>query len=271
MELKWFFPERIEDAVDLIQEQGVVPHAGGTGLLLGKIRNVKALVDLGRLDLDFFRKEGTTIELGAMMTYADTIRHIGRDSNHILVKALSHAATALLRNRITIGGSVAYFPMWSDLIGPLVALESKINIQGPNGGIYDIEDFIKNRNLRKGHLITSVFFKDFDGDAFYYRATRTEVDYPAFTVTILCSKDGNVVRDIRIVITGNTDKYLRLRELENSIKSSPPDDRSALKELVEPIEIGFTGKKLGSAEYIEHLAKVALLRGLDSLIFPPKS
>ena len=100
-----------ESMYDLLQRDGVIPHAGGTGLTAVRLRRIKGLMDLRRLPLSFFRssggEEGKSCALGAMLTYREAAEHIAKiDTSHVLVQALGGAASTPLRNRISLGGSI---------------------------------------------------------------------------------------------------------------------------------------------------------------------
>ena len=95
----------------------------------------RGLVDVGKLGLDYVRIQAGTVRLGAGTTYAGAVRGLAAfDTCHPLVQALGSAATTPLRNRITVGGSVASFPYWSDLMGPLLALEAEVELTGGGRG-----------------------------------------------------------------------------------------------------------------------------------------
>ena len=70
---------------------------------------------------------------------------------------------------------------------------------------------------------------------------------------------------MKIVIVGNTGRYSRLAQLEQAIgRASWSEIKNA--GLSQYIDVKFAGKRLGSSDYIRHLAEVALQRGLDSLM-----
>ena len=57
----------------------------------------------------------------------------------MLAASLSQAASTPLRNRITLGGSLKDFPLWSNLYAPLIAIDAKVEIKGNKSGIYSVE------------------------------------------------------------------------------------------------------------------------------------
>ena len=265
-EIKWYFPENLRAVPALLKKDGVIPHGGGTGILKGSMGSVKGLIDLTLLPLGFFRVKKGTIDIGAAQTYAEIIENMKKiDPEHILVKALSVSASTPLRNRITAGGSIAMFPPWSDLMGPLIALDAEVSLCGSREGDFNITSYVNDRHLAGGNLITGIKINRDRWTSCYYRETCVHFDYPAFTVTILLKKDGKAIVDTRIVIVGCTGRFRRLLELEESIRGRDAGE-------VEPesisgkVKIDFTGKKSLSPGYIRHLAKVQIERGLAAVL-----
>ena len=273
-ETEWFFPESLEEVPPLLAKRGVIPHGGGTGILRMKaLRDwsrgvgggpeaggVRGLIDLGRLPLRQFERLGGRVEIGSSLTFAEVAERFERD--HILARALGGCASTPLRNRITVGGSVALFPVWSDLMGPLIALEADVGLIGAERGTFPVTRYVSEPALRRGTLVTGVSFRDQVWSSFYYRDTRTRFDYAAFTVTILLKKGAGKVLDARIVIVGCKGKFSRLHELEEQVKGAPAGGAGALSYPA----LSFTGKKFMSPEYLAHCARVELERGLEALL-----
>jgi CO/xanthine dehydrogenase FAD-binding subunit len=265
-ELEWFYPENLEEVPALLGLKGALPHGGGTGILKSGISRINGLIDLARLPLKYFRDKSGKIEIGACQTYAEVVKNIRNiDPDHILVKALCGSANTPLRNRITLGGSIALYPPWSDLMGPLIALEADVSLIGKDNKNVNITDYVSNRDLVKGNLITGISFELKSRSSYYYRETRTKVDYPAFTVTVLINKTDDIVQDSRIVISGCTGRFKRLTEIEQYLngKSAGEIDTSAA---LDKMNVGFPRKKNLDPEYLRYIAEVRVERGLESLI-----
>jgi CO/xanthine dehydrogenase FAD-binding subunit len=263
-EMTWYKPTQIEEVPSLLEREGVKPHGGGTWILRGSLKNTRGLIDLSHLPLGFFRAGKSYIEIGPCITYAETAHKIEQiDPGHVLVKALRHAASTPLRNRITVGGTISVFPAWSDLMGPLLALDAEISLIGRNEGTYPVEEYVKTSNLRKNSLITSIRIRNEKWNSFYHREIRTSFDYPTFTVTILMKKAGQTVKEIRAVVVGSSGKYRRLDSTEESIRGRRTDDL-IMEEAAGLDEIRFTRKKGLDPDYTGHLFRVALERGLES-------
>jgi CO/xanthine dehydrogenase FAD-binding subunit len=265
-ELQWFFPDTIEEAVELIGRDRVIPHGGGTGILRGNLKKTSGLVDLSRLPLRYHRKRGDMVELGAYTTFADAAAYLGSlDGECILTKALGSAASTSLRNRITLGGSTALFPVWSDLVGPLIALGAEVELAGTRPGFFPVVRYVDEKTLRKGTLITGMRFRMDSWTSFYYRETRTFADHPAFTLTLLGKKEGGSFADFRALVTGCTGRYRRLVQVEEALSGVKLDSVDP-KEVVEAVDVGFAAKKFMNPDYLKHLVRVQVERGITGLV-----
>lgn len=262
-ELKWYYPRKLEEVVELLREPGVVPHGGGTGILRTGTAKLKGLIDLRGLPLHDFRASKESVEIGAARTFAEVVEDMGRlDPGSVLVQALSQAASTPLRNRITVGGSVALAPIWSDLLGPLVALGAEVSLIGAHEGYYPVADFVRDRVLHKGTLITGVRFGADRWRAHYFRAARTTFDYASFNLTVLLKKGaGGLIEDCRLVVVGNKRQFKRLEEQEKDLIGYKVGEVD-FAALATRVKVDFTPKALGSPEYIRHLFGVELERGL---------
>jgi len=264
--LKWYFPKTIKEATDLITKEKVLPHAGGTALLLRNLEKINGLVNLSDLPLYYTKKEDNTIEFGSMNTYANIISELKKiDTENILLKSLQNSADTPLRNRITIGGSIAFAPPWSDIIGALIVLDTKIILSGKNEGVFPIEEYLKNNKLKQDSLITGIRFNLSKWKTFSYRNIRTKKDMPAFHIVVMLQIENDIILESKIVITGTVNRYDRMKEIENYLKSREIDiiEFSKIEEMV---DVKFSGKRFTDPEYSRKLAGVELSRGIKKLV-----
>ncbi len=264
--LNWYFPKSMPEAVLLLQQQKGIPHAGGTGLLMGNLGRINGLIDLSRLALRYVKIENDTIAIGSMSTYADVLAALqAKAPDHILVKSLRHAAHTPLRNRITIGGSLSCFPPWSDLIGALITLDAEIILVGGPNDTIAIEDYLDNNKLQKNTLIEAVKFKLADWRTAHYRAVRTKSDLPAFTITTMLKIDNNKVTDARIIVVGTVKKYQRLLSVEEYLKNRETGKVNS-QEIISRVELKMAGRRILDPGYANYKAAVKLARGINQLI-----
>jgi len=262
-DIVWYYPESLEETSKLLSREGTIPHGGGTGILRMSMRRVRGLIELSGLGLDYYRDRGKEIHIGAACTFSEVLRHASHES--ILYKALSRSASTPLRNRITVGGSVSLFPMWSDIAGPLIALGAEVSLVGSREGRFSVEDYFNLSELRKKTLITEVILQKEDWESCYYRETRSSFDYPAFTISVLLRRRKEVIDDMRIVLVGCRGKFRRFVDIEQQVmglKVSAVDVHG----LVRGIHIDFNSKKFMSSEYLKHITGVQIGRVVAQLL-----
>jgi CO/xanthine dehydrogenase FAD-binding subunit len=266
-DIEWYFPDELEAVPGILAQEGVIPHGGGTGILWGGMTRIRGLMDLSRLDLRFCRRREGWIELGAALSYSETAAALA-DPRHLLSRTLSAAATEPLRNRISLGGSISMFPYWSDLMGPLLALEAELSILGPQSGTRPLEEYLQDRELRKNTLITSIRLPDQPWGRAYYRHTRTPTDRPAFSITVLLRRSAKRIEEVRIVVAGCSGRYRRLDEVEKTLRGSqvPSDPAELLAEATEQLDIDVPARMGFSSEYLNACATIELKRTLASAL-----
>ncbi|HDR90754.1 MAG TPA: hypothetical protein ENN75_00740 [candidate division Zixibacteria bacterium] len=250
-EIMWSYPKTIDKALEALQNKGAVPHGGGTGLLMGGLKKT-ALIDLKGLSLRFIEEESDHFKIGAMATYSDCAKYL--PSGNVVAIALSKAASTPLRNRITVGGSIAMAPIWSDIIGPMVASSGKIKLAGNDARI-PVEEYLRDSELRRNSLIEHVEVPKFDGIQYYHRETRTHFDYPMFTLSMVI--DGE---SAKVVITGVKSKFARLESIEKAITGEISADEAIAK-----LDLDFPSKMQARANYLRKVAVTEILRGLEKI------
>ncbi|MEA1986846.1 MAG: FAD binding domain-containing protein [Candidatus Marinimicrobia bacterium] len=264
--LKWYFPKAIDEATELMKKEKVLPHASGTGLLKRNLSNLNGLINLSDLELQYSKQKNDTIEFGSMNTYADIIAKLSDiDENNILVKSLQNSADTPLRNRITIGGSIAFAPPWSDIIGALIALETEIVLAGQNVGAFPIAEYLRNSKLKKNSLITGIKFKLSNWETFSHREIRTKKDMPIFHIVIMLKIADNRIQDSKIIITGTTNKFDKLNEIEKYLTDTEIDEIEYSK-IEKMVDVKFSKNRISNPEYSNKLVAVELSRGIQKLV-----
>ena len=265
-QIRWEFPKNIEEAVSLINENETVLHAGGVHLSGKRIKDGTTFVSLDKLHLNYVKREGSLIKIGSMTDF-QTINEQLKDAmpDHILFKSLGQAATTPLRNRITIGGSLGLAPNWSDLIGPLIALDAEVKIEGAVSGIYHVTEYILKKELKTNTLITEVIIPSDNFESWYYREGLIKNDHPVFTITLLAKQKNKHVEDLAVVLTGHTQRFLRLNSIENRLKGKETNQIN-FENIAKGLDVKFTSVRGMSSDYIKHLVEVQVERGLTELL-----
>jgi aerobic carbon-monoxide dehydrogenase medium subunit len=166
---RYIRPGSLQHALRILAENGgdAVPLAGGQSLLAGlnmRLSAPKLLVDIG--DLTELRGESESdgvVRLGALTRHSELLHSdlvMGRLP--LLTKAAPHIGHVAIRNRGTLGGSLAYADPAAELPACAVALGATFVLASLAGEReVKAEDFYKGlfeTGLRPGELIVSVKF-----------------------------------------------------------------------------------------------------------------
>lgn len=255
--LKWYFPASIQKAVRLIEQPGVILHGGGTRILKTQSHSIIGLVDIGNLKLDYIKRKNNSFHIGSAVTFGEVV-NFSKENNclSMLGKALSEAASTPLRNRITIGGSIKDFPLWSNLFAPLIALDAKVEINNGSSKIIPIEDYITGGIIKTKHLVKEIIIPEDKNIVWYVkRFTLLKFEYPIFNIAIKFKINGSVVHNARLVITGVKNRYKRFIRAEKIFEGNTLSEK-LIKQAAKFIEPKFVSDYKYSAAYKEKAAKI---------------
>jgi carbon-monoxide dehydrogenase medium subunit len=269
-------PESLEEAVRMLHENGEDAKllAGGHSLLpLMKVRlaTPTILVDLRKVPgLHGIRQENGGWRVGPMTRHADL-----QDTTElgVVARAASMIADQQVRNRGTIGGSLAHGDPASDLPTVLLALEGEVTARGPNGertiaAAELFQDYLTT-SLAHDEVITEVRLPALEGFGFgYQKFTRRAEDWAMVGVCALVSRaaDGTC-DDARIGLTHMAATPLRATAAEDALRGSRLDD-NAIAAAAERAAEGTDppGDLNATPDYKRHLARVLTRRAVEEAV-----
>ena len=225
-------PASIEEALRIIgSDPGAKLLAGGQSLLpVLKLRlgSAGTLVDIGRLPgLKGVRQlEDGRLAIGALTTYADLLdspaRHYG-----LLRDALPHIGDVQVRNRGTIGGSVAHADPASDLPACLLALDAELVIRSASGertAPFDgFCDGAFSTSLRSGEIITEIRLpgpRDDAGSAYVSLQQRASGYAMVGVAAVVFVGDAGHLVGANVALTGVGDHAYRATAVESVLAGS---------------------------------------------------
>jgi carbon-monoxide dehydrogenase medium subunit len=269
-------PDSLEEAIRILHENGEDAKllAGGHSLLpLMKVRLAAptVLVDLRRIPgLHSVEQENGGWTIGPMTRHADLQ---GAAELGVVARAASLIADQQVRNRGTIGGSLAHGDPASDLPAVLLTLDGSVTACGPNGerSIPAAELFQDYLTTALGHdeVITEVQLPALDGYGFgYQKFTRRAEDWAMVGVCALVSRaaDGTC-DDVRIGLTNMGSTPLRAGAAEDALRGVTLDDRSIRAAADQAAEgTDPPGDLNATPEYKRHLARVLTRRALEEAV-----
>ena len=264
-------PESLEEAVAALAGGGEDAKllAGGHSLLpLMKLRLAAPtlLVDLRKVPgLHGIEREDGSFRIGSMATHA-TIAD--RDDLGVMAHAAGVIADQQVRNRGTIGGSLAHGDPASDLPGVLLATEGEVTAQGAGGqrtisAAELFQDYMTTA-LAPDEVLTEVRLPAMEGFGFgYEKFNRRAEDWAMVGVCALVKAGGDSCEDVRIGLTNMGSTPLRATAAEEALRGRPLNAESIAAAAEQAAEgTDPPGDLNATPEYKRHLARVLTRRAL---------
>ena len=147
----------LANALDLLATHGdrAKVLSGGQSLMPAmnlRLISPELIVDIGELaELRGIAVKGDSLVIGALTRHVDLLKspEIAKHAP-LLAAAIAHVAHPAIRNRGTIGGSLAHADPASELPACMLALGATIIVRGPGGRTEDRGGRIFHRHLRDG-------------------------------------------------------------------------------------------------------------------------
>jgi carbon-monoxide dehydrogenase medium subunit len=271
-EFEYVVPETLDDAlVALTERDDAKLLAGGHSLLpLMKLRLAApaTLVDLRKIPgLRGVQRENGSWRIGAMTRHADLQE---RTDLGLVASATSLIADQQVRNRGTIGGSLAHGDPASDLPTVLLTLEGTVTATGPGGRQRQIpaaelfQDYLTTA-VGEDEILTEVHVPALEGWSHgYQKFTRRSEDWAMVGVCALVQKapDGSCL-DVRVGLTNMGSTPLRARAVEDALRGAALDAAS-IEAAASHADAGTepAGDLNATSDYKRHLARVLTARAL---------
>jgi CO/xanthine dehydrogenase FAD-binding subunit len=229
-------PETVEESLALLRafgEEGKV-LAGGQSLvplLNMRLARPSVLIDLNRVrELSYIRDEGMTVAIGAMTRQrAVELSGLVRERLPLLAEAVRYIGHPQIRNRGTIGGSLAHADPAAELPVVALVLGAQLVIRGPKRtrSLRPEEFFVSylRTALEPEELLVEVRFPAHRayGTA-YLEVARRHGDYALVGVAAMVRMEGERCAEARLGFTGVGPVPVRLPEVEEAVAGRHLDD-----------------------------------------------
>jgi aerobic carbon-monoxide dehydrogenase medium subunit len=271
-------PESLDDAVRALTTHGEQAKllAGGHSLLpLMKLRlaNPKLLIDLGRVPgLSGIRQQGDQIVIGALTThYQIESSELVKKKCPLLFQTARAIGDVQVRNRGTIGGSLVHADPSADWPAAILALAGELKISGPKG-----ERRIAAEGFFLGPMTTAIEPTEIlteihvpalsrgSGSA-YLKMAQQASGFAIIGVAVWLRLGKNrLVEDMRVGITGFSDKPFRPHSLETHLRGKKLDSAIIEAAAAKVIEKADPLDDIhASASYRSHLARVYTAKAIQ--------
>jgi len=215
----------IDDAIKKLQDTGGKLLAGGHSLVpLMKLRlsEPSVLIDIARIPgLSGIREKDGKIEIGA-----GTVHHEVATSSLLREKcpAVADAAREIgdpqVRNRGTLGGSLAHADPSADYPAVMLAVDAEVHIKGPKGWrMVKANDFFQDLftvNLAPDEIIAGVQFVPVKTAA-YAKLHQRASHFAIVGVAVALEVESGVIQSARVGLTGASSHAMRLTSVEQAL------------------------------------------------------
>jgi carbon-monoxide dehydrogenase medium subunit len=270
-------PSSLEEAVEAMARYGDEAKllAGGQSLvplLAFRLAGPGVLVDLNRVEaLDYLHAEDGRLVIGAMTRHR-TVQDLPglRRRCAMLAEGVELIGHVAIRNRGTVGGSLAHADPAAEWPALALALDGECEVVGPRGtrtlAIDELFVTYFTTTLQPDEILKEVRLRLPAGrvGSTFVELTRRHGDFAIAGVGALLALDGEgSVSDARLTLIGVKDQAVRARAAEEVLVGSKPDD-ALLDEAVALVDgaIEPSDDLHGSASYRRHVARVLARRAL---------
>jgi aerobic carbon-monoxide dehydrogenase medium subunit len=276
----YFRPKTLAEAAQLLEKhKGARLLAGGHSLLPAmkfRLASAKALVDIGAIKgLSGIKAKGKTLEIGATTTHAEIAASpLVKKSCPMLAEAAAQIGDIQVRNRGTIGGSIAHADPAADFPTVLVALGATIVTKGPKGARKIPADkfFVDlfTTALKPGEIVTAIVVPAYGKGtgAAYLKHPHPASRYAVVGVAAIVEvKDGMAAR-VSLVVGGTTANPVRAATAEAALTGQKPGAASiaaAAGKVAGAMEDPLSDT-YASGEFRVHLATVMAKRALQAAV-----
>ena len=254
----YFRPSGAEEALELIKAHGSEARflAGGQSLvpmMNFRIARPSALIDLGRCDdLVYLRLEDDRLLCGPMVRQWNAEHDpLVRRECPLIASALAFAGYPTIRNRGTVGGSIAHADPTAELLAVASVLDAEMLVLGPRGErVVPADKFFQSElttAIGPDEMLGEIRFRreakgsrSWFGEAGNHSGGMSQVAVAAYVE----GRENGAATKARFSVVGLTPIPLRIRSLERAMSEA----RS-----VTPLIPGALAADLNSQDIIENI------------------
>jgi carbon-monoxide dehydrogenase medium subunit len=244
---RYIRPKTLAEACRILVDADgeAVALAGGQSLLAGlnmRLSAPKLLVDVADLkELRGQSHTGETVRLGALTRHAELLAsELVRQHLPLLIKAAPHIGHVAIRNRGTLGGSLAYADPAAELPACAVALGATLVLASAAGERkVRAEDFFKGlfeTDLRPGELIVAAEFPAVQAGTLcgFAELSRRHGDFALAGLAAVATMQNGRIGEARLVYLGCADRPRLAKTVCKSVAGlrTPLTDNSAFAQAV---------------------------------------
>jgi len=254
----------VQEAITLMKTHGYDAKlvSGGHSLVPAmklRLNRPAMLVDVSGIPgMNNIVEDGDSIVVGANCTHKDImVSEVVKSHVKVLADTAGAIGDIQIRNRGTLGGSLAHADPASDYPATVLATEATIIVEGSNGSrsipANDFFEGIFTTALEDDEIIIAVSFPKVS-QGVYVKFPQPASRFAVVGCAVVKSADG-----IKVGVTGVSDTPYRATAVESAYQGSS----DAAAHAVDGVDV--MGDQFASEEYRAHLAKVFVKRAIDAV------
>lgn len=218
----------IDDAISRLKGGGKLIAGGHSLVPLMKLRLSEpgTLIDIARIPgLSGIREHAGKIEIGAATVHHDVATSaLLREKGPVVSDAAGEIGDPQVRNRGTLGGSLAHSDPSADYPAAILAIEADINLKGPKGPrTVKASAFFQDLftvDLAADEIIVSITFAASKASA-YAKLHQRASHYAIVGVGATLDVKNGVIQSARVGLTGASAHATRMSNVEQALAGQP--------------------------------------------------
>jgi carbon-monoxide dehydrogenase medium subunit len=268
-------PATVDEAIALLTQHGDDAKllAGGHSLIPAmklRLARPKVVVDIGRIaNLSYIREAaGGATAIGAMTTHHEIDKStLLRARSPLLAETAVHIGDVQVRNKGTIGGSLAHADPAADYPASILALDAEIDLAGPRGrrtvkaGAFFVD--LLTTAIAAYEILTEIRVPATAKTVAYVKTEQKASGFALAGVAVVIGPDG-----VRVGVTGVAAKAYRATAVEKALtgKTKPDAQAIALAAARAADGVDPLGDIHASPEFRAHLAQVNARRAIEQAL-----
>lgn len=250
-------PFDLDEAYEMLLSKRNNVVLGGFGFLKMSSKNINTAIDLCNLGLDYIRKEGGNLLIGAdtSLRSVEISEDVKSLCSGVLSNAVSNIVGVQFRNSARMGASVFARYGFSDILPALLVLDASVRLH--KGGVMSLEKFLDKKHERD--ILLEIIMPVKEGTACYGCIRISSGDFAILNGAICKDYDGKFkvaigARPQRARLAENAGEMLQQDSSKEGIAMAA---KEAARELV------FGSNSRGSAEYRSDMCKALIERMME--------
>ncbi|MDH3698400.1 MAG: xanthine dehydrogenase family protein subunit M [Flavobacteriaceae bacterium] len=267
----------VKEAISMLDGDAKILGGGHSLIPTLKLRldSPACLIDISKIEsLQHIRDNDNSISIGAGVTHAQIAEDKSLATHcPMMGQAAKEIGDIQVRNRGTLGGSIAHADPAADWPAVLLAANAQVTIQNSNGTrTVDIDQFFKGffeTALEEGEIITTITVPKTmaNQNSAYVKFKQPASRFAIVGCAVALAMNGSTIESARIGLTGVADVTYRPDNVEKALIGEDLNEASIDKSVQDVTDgVSVMSDHYASESYRKHLAQVFVKRALKKLM-----